>query len=58
MKSLHITFNIFWALDVHNFKTNLVWGVNVKEKGIESHFQWCAFFFLGGGGGGGGGGGS
>ena len=52
MKSLHITFNIFWALDVHNFKTNLVWGVNVKEKGIESHFQWCAFFLGGGGAGG------
>ena len=51
MKSLHITFNISWALDVHNFRTNLVWGVNVKGKGIKSHFQWSAIFFLARGGG-------
>ena len=45
MKSLHITYiNIFWALDLHNFRTKLVWGVNVKGKGIESHLQWYAFF--------------
>ena len=45
MKSLHITYiNIFWALDLHNFRTKLVWGVKVKEKGIESHLQWYAFF--------------
>ena len=49
MKSLHITFNIFWALDLHNFRTKLVWGVKVKEKGTESHFQWCAFLRGGGG---------
>ena len=49
MKSIHITFNIFRVLDVHNFRTNLVWGVNVKGKGIKSHFQWCAMFLAGGG---------
>lgn len=55
MKSLHVTFNIFRALDVHNFRTNLVWVSTWRVKVLKATFSGVQFFFGGEGGEGGGG---